>query len=443
MAKYKRFRRFVWLTITLIVVALASFWGYIKYQQQTSYQTPIPKNTTALLRIDVYRVYKSILSEYFEKKKSRQQNILKGIKIPANIFCYMVKGKQPTTFFLSVPVDDVKKLQQSLHEQKLILVRESVNGISILTSSNKKWTIAYNNIYLAIAYSATCEMVTDMLTDIILQRNMVPVKSSNFKAICSEKGHFTFLSGSNKGSLNFNRGNITATFVLSARNLSIPAETNHQKTQPDDVMNLWCYADFGSLLAGKTFSLDSLSIHGDSLLKYNLHGIELTIAKPVLQRDTVITYDYNDDFEKVATTTIKEKKVPGISFMINADAHSLYQYLQRARVMDKEHGIVNRSLFPLYQLNAAEKHNHLSISTIKEMPAQRSTITSTHFFGLYINFGQLILQEDFVLFHRYIKPYKYLQAKAQRRNAQEIKLDVTLQFRDGNRQSISQILETF
>jgi hypothetical protein len=129
--------------------------------------------------------------------------------------------------------------------------------------------------------------------------------------------------------------------------------------------------------------------------------------------------------------------------MINADAHSLYQYLQRARVVDKEHGIVNRSLFPLYQLHAAERHGHLNISTVKEMPAQRSTITSTHFFGLYINFGQLILQDDLILFHRYIKPYKSLKAKAQRRNAQEIKLDVTLQFKDSDRQSISQILETF
>jgi hypothetical protein len=278
MAKYKRFRRFIYLAIILIAVVLISFWGYIKYQQQASYQTPIPKNTTAILRVDVYRIYKSMLAGYFEKKNPRQQNILKGISIPANIFCYTVKGKQPTTFFLSVPVDDVEKLQQSLRAQKLVLAQEDVDGITILTTANKKWTIAYNNTYLAVAYSAEREMVADMLTDIILQRNMVPVANSSFKAVCSEKGHLTFLSGANKGSLNLNRGSITATFALSARNLSIPAKTNHQETQREDAINLWCYADFRPLIAGKTFSFDSLSIHGDSLLKYNLNGIELTIA---------------------------------------------------------------------------------------------------------------------------------------------------------------------
>ena len=443
MAKYKRLRRFVWLTITVIIVVLVSFWGYIKYQQQTSYQTSIPKNTTALLRVDVYGIYKSMLGEYFRKKKSRPQNILKGIAMPANIFCYTVKGKQPTTFFLSVPVDDVKKLRESLSTLKLIPVREEVNGISIVTTLNKKWTIAYNNTYLAIAYSAEREMVTDLLEDIVFQRNMVPVASSNFKAVCFEKGHLTFLSGANKGSLNFNQGNITGTFTLSGKNLNIPAKTNHQKTEADDAMNLWCYADFSLLLTGKTFSLDSLSIHGDSLLKYNLHGIEMTIAKPVLQRDSVITYDYNDDFEKVATTTIKEKKVPGISFMISADAHSLYQYLLRANIMDKEHSIVKRSLFPLYQLNTAERYGHLDVSTIKETPAQKPTITSPHFFGLYINFERLMLQDDLILFHKYIKPYRLLEARAERKNVQEIKLDVTLFFKDNNRQSISQILEMF
>jgi hypothetical protein len=442
MAKYKRLRRFVWLTIAIIIIVPASFWGYIKYQQQASYQTSIPKNTTALLRVNVYGIYKSMLGEYFGKKKSRPQNILKGITVPANIFCYTVKGKQPTTFFLSVPVDDVKKLRQSLHAQKLIAVKE-VDGISIFTTANKKWTIAYNNTHLAAAYSAGGEMVTDVLTDIVFQRNIVPVASSNFKAICFEKGHLTFLSGDNQGSLNFNKGNITATFTLLANNLNIPAEANHQKTEPGDAMNLWCYADFSPLLTGKTFSLDSIRIHGDSLLKYNLNGIELTVAKPVLQRDSIITYDYNDDFEKVATTTIKEKKVPGISFMISADVHSLYQYLLRARVMDKEHGIVSRSLFPLYQLNILEKYGHLDVSTIKETPAKRPTITATPFFGLYINFEQLILQEDFILFHRYIKPYKLLQAKAERKNEREVKLDITLLFKDSNRQSISQILETF
>lgn len=443
MANYKRLRRFVWLTISLIVVLLASFWGYIKYQQQTSYQTSIPKNTTALLRVDVYGIYKSMLGEYFRKKKSRPQNILKGITIPANIFCYTIKGKQPTTFFLSVPVDDVKKLRESLDAQKLIPLGKEMNGISMFNTANKKWTIAYNNTRLAIAYSVEREMVTDMLKDIVSQKNMVPVASSNFKAVCYEKGHLTFLSGSNKGSLNFNRGNIAGTFTLLANNLTIPAKANHQKTEPGDAINLWCYADFKPLLTGKTFSLDSLSINGDSLLKYNLHGIELTIAKPVLQRDSVITYDYNDDFEKVATTTIKEKKIPGISFMISADAHPLYQYLLRANFIDKEHSIVRRSLFPLYQLNTTERYGHLNVSTIKETSAQKPTIISPHFFGLYINFEQLMLQDDLTLLHRYIKPYKILQARAERKNVQEIKLDVTLFFKDNNRQSISQILEMF
>lgn len=445
MAKYKRIRKAVVTLFAITSITCLSFWGFIAYKRHASYQTLIPQRTSALIRVDVYALYSSMFREYFEAKKTEAKPRPDGIAIPANIFCYTVEGKQATTWFTSLPVANLKKLSQYLHTQKqLISSGITVSGITTLTSVNKQWTILFNKNNVAIAFSANREKVTDVLTDMVLQQNVVPVADSKFNAIANETGHISLLSDEYKGSLNFKEGQISATLLLSVAGLNMPDKITHQTSSPDDALSLWYYGDLTPILKDKSMKLDSLNINGDSILAYHPHAIDFIVSKPVLQKDTTVTYDYNDDFEKVATVAIKESKVPGFSCTIQSKGLQLFQYLQREKAISTDSAAtVSSRIFPLYQLHVSSTEDRLYFGTAQNLVSGGATVTSPVFFNLLINFAQLSTLDDIRFLQRYIKPYKRLEASAVKKSNTQVKLDITLHFKNSNRSSLAQLLETF
>lgn len=437
----KILRRFLWRLIIIIVVCCVSVYGYVQYQRNISYQTPISKNASRIIRVDVYGIYKSMILDFFSRKKSKRESMFRGISIPANIFIYTLKGKQSTTLLASFPVKNKADMEASLKEQgQWINVGKVMPGISVATTADKTWTVVYNDRRIAFAWSLHQEKVQEALLEIVQEQNTIAVANSPFKTVQEQEGHITFQSGENKGSLDFGRGNIKAFMSLAAKDYRIPQTAEHLETGSGDAIHLWLYADLQPLLQGKIYAGDSMQISGDSLLACHPGGLELAVTQPVTQREEVVTYTYNDDFEKIATTTIQEHTVPGIYAWLKADVQSLSGYFKKQGIISKDSGVVRKSLFPLYQLYAAGSQEYLQFSTLREISGERKKVKDAFFLGVMINFGKLLQQQEFSVIHKYMKPFTLLELRGRKDQGQHVSLEGTLYFTDSHKHALLQLL---
>lgn len=431
------------VAIAILLCGIGCY-AFVKYKQHRSYTTTsIPKNAASLIRIDVYRIYTSLLPGYFGRKKRAGAPLFEGLVVPANIFLYTVKGRQPTTVFSSLELNDAVAFEASLKKQKnLIRDTGKMPGIEVWTSSDKLWTIAFNQKQVAIAYAIKKEPVLDMLTDILLNKNTITVSNSKFRTIKDQEGHIAYLSGGSNGVLECNKGNITASLNISGMGADVPSSVQLQQFDNKNVINMWLYGDLKPWLHQKNFSSDTIMLNGDSLLASHPKGIEIALGQSVLQKDSVVTYEYNDDFEKVPTVTVHETTVPGLFARAVTDPDLLKGYLQRQNIISRDSGLVNKKIFPLYQLYTAQTKEFLQWSTVKGSVFDNTLSTSSNaFFGLQVNFERLSQQQEFALIHGYLKSLKTFNAKGIKTGQDEVRLDAILYFKDSKSQVLWQLLD--
>lgn len=435
-------RKILSITAAILVLLFVSFWGFMQYRRNVARSTPIRKDAAMVLRVDVYDIYKSLLRDYFTLKKSRQNRFAEGLGIPADIFIYNLQGWQPTTLFATLPVEDSAALGLSLQQHTRAwrqVTLPATAGMVIRQSPDKTWTLAYTGTTFALAWSPQRENTAPVLAEILQQKNTVALKDSRLSGVNRLKGHITFTDGSCQGRIDFERGFIRGEAIIPAPALVVPDMMQYRRPASDAALRMWCLAGTDTWLRHKTFTLDSFSLQGDSLLAAGVNGIELAVCGSVIQRDTVISYAYNDDFEKVATVTIKEDSVPGIYATVHGNGRALAAQLQQCHWLRRDSGIVNPAVFPLYRLYAQPQSEGLLIGTVPRAPVG-NLVPTTDFFNLFINFGKLAAQKDFAILKPYTRSLKQLDASASLVPEQKVQVKARLQLQDPMRHALLQLL---
>lgn len=444
MTKQRNRRKIIWITMAVILLPFVSFWLFLQYQIRQSYQTRIPVSTNAIIKVDVYAIYKSMLGEFFRKRKDSRTEEFKGIDLPANLFFYTLGGKQSTTLLTSLPIKNLSEFEKSLKSWQLIPSTLSLKkDIHLFTNAEGSLTLLYNDKTIAFAYSKDKEPVTDELMAILENSNMIAVSDSKFKAIEKQTGHISFLAGDKTGSLDFNKGNIHALIHLPLGDFTVPTEVKHQIMPSESAAQMWLYADLKPMLAGKQYSIGNVIISGDSLARSNPRGIEWMIdGTSIVQKDSIVTYEYNDDFEKVATVTVNERHVPGIYGSLNAEASALSGYLERQQILLADSGIINKEVFPLYQLYVTQTDAFFSINTVKTTTQNQHDISSPNFLSVDMNFEKLLQQQEFAILHKYIGSYKRLKATGTK-GKDNITIDATLYFKNSKESALLQFMRAY
>lgn len=434
-------KRFFGIALSVLLLTVLLFWGYVSYKQRASYQTLIPENTTALLRVDVYRVYRSLAGSLFKRPKKKRPRFPEGISIPANIFCYTVKDAPASTLFTTLPIDNVKALAQSLNRLGFRQTAATSAGMTFAENSNRSCVLAYDDKHIAIALLPGKETLLPVLASLLQQEHMVTVAQSPFSKIKEQEGHITFLSDQGQGQLSFDQGAIVASLEWQAEGLAgkgLPQPASDK----EDALNLYWLGDATRWLQGKQFTADSLHLSGDSLLAAHPRGLLLNIGATTVQLDSVVTYDYNDDFEKVATVTVQEHRVPDVRLRLLADT-TLYGYLQRAGIASKDSNTLERQVFPLYKVYTGTAPGSLWAATSKQAPATAATARGPFIFYLQADFDRLLQIPDLAWLGRYIQPYRQIHAYARPVHGNRVALHVRLDCKNSGESALLQLPRLF
>ncbi|WP_310146540.1 hypothetical protein [Pedobacter africanus] len=410
-----KLKRIIAMLAAVVLLLLALAYGYLSLRRYTSYRHRIHSDAAFIIKVDVDRIYRTLAADYLlnssHYKKSKRNSLKTGLDIPANVFIYTVHSRSAQTYFCSLPVSDTAELRVFINK-KLGITRFKNTGKYILGSSaNGGLTVAFNEQTFAVAYSLKKENVQEILEQLMNRENFLPDTDPGIKKLKALSAHLAYVFEEYTGTGQFKAGHFHMQGDFNFKGLRVQGKVfNHRVFDKDAILKLWLDAKSITTHRLAPLQLKTHTIYPDSLLKYCNGYFDVELSKPVNQADTLITYEYNDDFEKVAVTTPRMVRVPGINSMLSARPTALVNQLVAQGIL--KGGKVNPHLFPLYSVYTKYRPSALLFSTNEHAAFSGLKTQTPYFFYLETDFRKLSEQEQFPLLETYIKTLRKLEVSA-------------------------------
>ena len=383
-----------------IVLFLVVFlFGFIKYRQYSANNALIPVEAETLIKINADQIIQSIawnvpfnLNHYLKsskRNKKRKSKMDFPITIPASVYLYTLKNYGSGTFFCRLEISDYTAFVNFINTGSG-LQRFPLAGMEMqwAKSSDGKLTIFYNKEAVAISYSFSKTNVEEVLPEILLQKNSIEANKSIFSKEMKRKDHLIFSGDHISGILNFKSGEMNVE-ISWLSNLVIPAEKPvHSAIQPHTIVQFWLNADLENFPSKEIYRKD-FRLNTDSLLKYYAGYMDLEWSDVIKQKDTIITYEYNDDFEKVEIKSVQENKIPSFQVSLKSDAKKLMTYLEKEDLLDTATMLINTKAFPLFPLYVSENEQELMLGTNRQKANESKKVLNDEFMYLNVNFKKL------------------------------------------------------
>ncbi len=462
---------------------LISVYGYLQIRASRSYHGQVAKNASVVYKLNVDGLLKIMAIDFMSHPGDYLKSKEKGepgpdFTFPGNIFAYSLKTKASSTLFSGLALTDTTGLKTYL--KRVLKIRDfevigledttggAINGAgkTVGRSADQKITVVYDEKMLAIAYSLKREALMEELTDILQHRNRMEDTAPLMAAVKKATGHLSWTTAGTAGQLNFKDGQVEMEGRFPTEGLDIPVHP-HPSVQFADhaLLKIWLNAGFkasskpnevatnkvSGMLKGSVFfkelSLKGISIEPDTLLKSYQGFVALEMGPGITQMDSLIAYEYNDDFEKVATVQMKKVTVPHLKLSITAAGKDLLSYLSANRVIGQDNRL-NKQIFPLYQVFSSQQDQIWQLSTLNNDPIRlltpstsaSTTASNPDFFALTADLKGIKTQQLFPLLNSWLKPFSHLKITAAKGEVGTARINGKLEFEDKNRNAFIQLI---
>lgn len=436
----------------LLVIAVA--WGYEAYRQHRSYQTPIPTKASAVVRIGVDALLVKLAwnalwnGDYYRDEQGKPVEFDRdtwsqsGMVIPANLFLYqLISSAHDATagvYFGSVPLTDSAEFSKWLGGQPTLLVEQDTLG----TFAHSEYILAgydADRVFFALSpqkITPALPLIREKIHALMTSPEWTAVGKGPFQDIRKLSGHIA-MTGEYRTAIEFKNGRVLFSVVHALENPSV-AEAGRPQFPDSNTASLWI-AGVPSFLAGKLFEIGPYTWHGDSLLKYDNGNLMMEWKGTVIQQDTVISYDYDDDFVMQERKELIEQSVPEI-YLSMAASEGLLDYLRTQGIVDPQG--LSREAMPLYHVGiSAIDGDFLQLHTAdhySDIPKQRPATDDALY--LRVNFGRMDSTSISSVFTPYIQLFDYLEASGQRTDEKKVTTHGVLRMRNTRINGLMQLV---
>ncbi|WP_103069228.1 hypothetical protein [Aquimarina sediminis] len=441
---------------TALLILLVVFVVLYKNWQRQAYKEVVHADATTIIKVDVNELMKTLAwdfvgnMEYYSSKEedsiSGEKSDGKGINIPASVFLYTVP-KASNTIFCTLKISD--STQAISYLSKTLGASHEVKREGFYQKTNKKKTISIAQLdkTVVIALSYKKEDVSKVFEEILIHKKyMVPthhllqqlINEEHHISIAGRKEMMLHLDGKD-GVIELTGSFNNSSEIIFNKSSKVPSFSNNKCIQmymsgkPKNKLSL-------SKIFGKEINWGTTTLATDSITQHFNDLITFQLGGTTFQKDSIITYEYNDDFEKVPVVSLKEKTVPNMSLSITADStNTIERYLKNSRVIDKNQFVKE---IPFYQFYAAQKENKFIVSTSKEfsLPFQKTEM-STDFFRIQVHIDQLIKENHFPIINSYISSMNSIDIKAKNNDTKTIHLEGIITFKERTINAFTQIFK--
>lgn len=445
-------KKFLKITAAIAILLLLCYFGFFKYRQIQANKVSIPVSTNALLKINVDELYKTIAVSYVkhpsqysgaDKKgiKEKVDDLNTGLKIPANIYIYSLNGKAKTTFFSSFEIADTLAFNRFIQKKSSLPLIKKDNDF--FQSKDSTFCILFNKTTVALAYTPQKEQVKTVLLEILNQKNMVKVGESQFKELVNLSDHISFQNIENFSKINFTDGKINFSNEFINTMLEPAAKPQHRILNPESTVSMWLNGKFKSGLIKKNQTVSPSLLSKDSFFRFYKDYVDFEWTNTITQIDTVVGYEYNDDFERVEKKVLQDRKIPSIALNLNADDKAVSNYLKSLSALDQSTGKISSLMIPLYQVYFKGNNGNVQLSTVKSAKLNPKRTSSEDFFYFKIDFKKLLKQTPMPVIADKLGNFSQLEIKAKGIEKDKIKLESELLFLNKDANALIQLLKTF
>lgn len=420
------------MLVAVILLLLAAVYGYLAMRKYQSYRDCIHADAAFIVKIDADQLYRTLVFDYLSNSshyKGHKAGKLKtGLDVPANVFIYTVYPKSFQTWFCSLPVADTALLKQFIRKRLGISVFKNNGKYLTGASANGRLFVAFNNQTFAASYSLKKENTGDVLADLLNKQNLLSDQDPKIKKLKAIDTHLGYVFEMYTGSGEFKKGMLHVQGDFNFKALKAEGKVfSHRVFDKNAVLKMWLNAQLATDGSLAEIQVKDHTIYPDSLLKYYKGYFDTELNSPVAQADTVITYQYNDDFEKEEILTPRMLKVPGINARISANGAGLLSHLKKEGILINAR--VNKQVFPLYELYAKGSNAAFMLSTNKHAVFSDHREESPYFFYLEADFNKFRAQGQFPLLESYTKQFNKLLVKAMNEKSGSKQFELVLYFK--------------
>jgi len=445
-------KKFLKIIAAIAILLLLCYFGFFKYRQIQANNVSIPVSTNALLKINVDELYKTIAVSYIkhpnqysgsDKKgiKEKVDDLNTGLKIPANIYLYSLSGKAKTTFFSSFEIADTLAFNHFIQKKSFLpLIKKDGN---FFQSKDSTFCILFNKTTVAFAYTPQKEQVKTTLEEILNRKNMTKVGESRFKQLVNLSDHISFQNTGNFSKINFTDGKISFSNEFINQMIVPAAKPQHRLLNPESTVSMWLNGKFKSDLIKKNQTVSPSLLSKDSFFRFYKDYVDFEWTNTITQVDTVVGYEYNDDFERVEKKLLQDRKIPSISMNLTANDREVSDYLKSLGALDQSTGKISSSMIPLYQVYFKGNSGNIQLSTVQNAKPDLKRTSSDDFFYFKVDLKKLIKQTPMPLIADKLGTFSQLEIKAKSIGKDKIKLESELLFLNGDANALIQLLKVF
>ena len=445
-------KKFLKITAAIVLLLLICYFGFFKYRQIQANNVSIPVSTDALLKINVDELYKTIAVSYVkhpsqysgaDKKgiKEKVDDLNTGLKIPANIYIYSLNRKAKTTFFSTFEIADTLAFNRFIQKKSFLpLTKKDSN---FFQSKDSTIYILFNKTTVAFAYTPQKEQVKTTLVEILNRKNMIKVGESRFKQLVNHSDHISFQNTGNFSKINFTDGKISFSNEFINKMFEPAAKPKHRVLNPESTVSMWLNGKFKPDLIKKNQTVSPSLLSKDSFFRFYKDYVDFEWTNTITQVDTVVGYEYNDDFERVEKKLLQDRKIPSISINLTANEREVSDYLKSLNVLDQSTGRISRTMIPLYQVYFKGNNGNVQLSTLQSTKPHLKRISSDDFFYFKVDFKKLIKQTPMPLIADKLGTFSQLEIKAKSIGKDKIKLESELLFLNEDANALIQLLKVF
>lgn len=403
--------------ITFLVLTLISlgYYGYTRYHNTQSLKGVVHSDAERVIKVSIHALkeslavdilsaphyYYNIINLKSSSEEDEKESSGNGITLMPNNILLFKMPQIDNTLFTVLKIYDAPEfntfIRKELKEKSYTIKKDATGAYQTSLFKNKNTVIAWNADKLVVALSSkiNSSSVATVFNDILIEDKTVSDTDDHslLKKVKNQNSHVTYADANGVSTLDFEDGQAvlkgntinskpfkTTVMAPKYRNASL---SFHYNTPLDKSKKQQLKQQLKDI---SFFKKHHLNI--EKILEPLNGNFDFSIAGKVIQNDTIITYGYNDNFEKVEQKSVEEKEVPAIHLGLGLNNESLYTYFSDASVLSK-HDIFEP--FPLYQLKVEESFSQINFNTNHSA----ETITkeeSAYFLTLITDFTKL--QED-------------------------------------------------
>jgi len=445
-------KKFLKITAVIVILLLICYFGFFKYRQIQANNISIPVSSNALLKINVDELYKTIALSYIkhpkqysgtDKKgiKEKINDLNTGLKIPANIYLYTLNGKAKTTFFSTFELTDTLAFNHFITKNTSVpLIKKD---LGFYQSKDSTICILFNKTNAVLVFSPQKEQVKTAMAEILNQKKMVKIGESKFNNLVDLSDHILFQDAENLCKVNFTDGKISFSNEFNSKLIEPATKPQHRVLNPESTVSMWINGKYKSNLPKKNLETSPSILSKYNFSKFYKDYLDFEWTNTITQVDTVVGYEYNDDFERVEKKILQDRKIPSIAINMSTNDQEVSEYLKSLGVLDQPTGKISRTMIPLYQTYFKGNGGNVQLSTLQSIKPDLKRIPAEDFFYFKVDFKKLLKQMPMPLIAENLRNFSQMEIKAKSIGKDKIKLESELLFLNEDANALIQLLKTF